>query len=152
MALNKGLIVFFPSNARGGQGSPRCHLQKTQTRDIRKWKTQQQELEFRITVRPRRGGIHSREEQNEMFRCFRKINAKIDRYQWGAASQALCYVLSSAWPQLQGLPNAVTCVTCTQWLGNHRTFNSEFPYYNSRNLPIRLYKKSFSVCMPWEPR
>lgn len=33
-----------------------------------------------------RDGIHSRGEQNEMFRCFSKINAKVDKYQWGSAS------------------------------------------------------------------
>lgn len=52
-------------------------FKNTQTRTTRKWKTQQQELEFRITERPHWGGIHCREEQNEMFRCLEEINAKI---------------------------------------------------------------------------
>lgn len=52
-------------------------FKNTQTRTTRKWKMQQQELEFRITERPHWGGIHCREEQNEMFRCLEEINAKI---------------------------------------------------------------------------
>lgn len=81
----KALLLSFLVMPEEDKDHQDATFKKTQTR-TRKWKTQQQELEFRITARPRRGGIHSRGEQNEMFRCFRKINAKIDRKQWGAAS------------------------------------------------------------------
>lgn len=69
-------------------------FKNTQTRTTRKWKAQQQELEFRITERPHWGGIHCREEQKEMFRCLRKINAKIDRHQWEQLCPLLCSQLS----------------------------------------------------------
>lgn len=71
-------------------------FKNTQTRTTRKWKAQQQELEFRISERPHWGGIHCREEQNEMFRCLRKINAKIGRHQWGTV---MPFVVFSAFPE-----------------------------------------------------
>lgn len=73
----------MPEKAKDHQDAT---FKKTWTRTIRQWKTQQQELEFRITTRPCRAGIDSRGKQNEMFRCFRKINAKKNKYQWATAS------------------------------------------------------------------